>query len=812
MPLEGELYKWSSRLECSLAADEPGTGPSWQYRHIQLISYNGKSRLCCDSPLVHLARTAERVDAKRRLQHVLEKRQLRAADLTSHRERREASKLPLRELDEMTSLGQETQLEVTRAATTVQGTRLLRMQERLEDSYAHAVSPYKTGEVVSDAMVTLETDSTEEHVLDASGAFYRDIEKDTDGSSSLDVPGALQICLAYHGDENLIDEITHVQVQPEIFIDDEQRAYPGYFVQYLVLLEEEEERRPTCIVDARDQSVSVSWDALDSCTDCSVTGTGGNLKTGKIRYGELQRCLDVTRVGDTCYLENKYVRVINNNFTMIEKNDTLDVGYYDCKEIEDEVNGAYSPLLDAFFHGTVVGRMYEDWYGMSPLEHKMVFRVHFGHNYSNAFWNGYECQYGDGYTDWHPLVSVDIIGHEVGHGVTEQNSNLYYYQQWGAINEAFSDMAGETAQAYLGDADWVMGVDIIKNDGPPLRYFENPENDNHSIAHVDNYTDYMDPHLGSGVYNRVFYLLVHEYGLPIKEVFHVFLHANQMYWHHMSTYASGACDVMKAAYDLGQDGTRFRQAFEDVGIEVCDTEEHVLGLRNDEVYYDITVSKDVTPTFRFGFPGEFAESVEVNASSTQGEVLIVISDKTWGSEYEAFEILATGHGSVMYEIPGNSSEHLTIELKTDPKNRLTDVMLVATYKCITDFVVNPEEGLSFYMQYMWEGERLVDFRSRKRAELSGLDDEAEGSCCAHLTSAAERVDAKRHLQHVLESRQLRAADMTPNRESREAPRLPLRELDEMTSVGVESEFEVTKATTSVQGTRLLRMQEKFKGA
>nr|KAG5714530.1 hypothetical protein BaRGS_006976 [Batillaria attramentaria] len=578
-------------------------------------------------------------------------------------------------------------------------------------------------------MVTLETDSTEEHVLDASGAFYRDIEKDTDGSSSLDVPAALQICLANHGDENLINEITHVQVQPEIFIDDEQRAYPGYFVQYLVLLEEEEERRPTCIVDARDQSVSVSWDALDSCTDCSVTGTGGNLKTGKIRYGELQRCLDVTRVGDTCYLENKYVRVINNNFTRIEKNDTLDVGYYDCKEIEDEVNGAYSPLLDAFFYGTVVGRMYEDWYGMSPLEHKMVFRVHFGHNYSNAFWNGYECQYGDGYTDWHPLVSVDIIGHEVGHGVTEQNSNLYYYQQWGAINEAFSDMAGETAQAYLGDADWVMGIDIIKNDGPPLRYFDNPENDNHSIAHVDNYTDYMDPHLGSGVYNRVFYLLVHEYGLPIKEVFHVFLHANQMYWHHMSTYASGACDVMKAAYDLGQDGTRFRQAFEDVGIEVCDTEEHVLGLRNDEVYYDITVSKDVTPTFRFGFPGEFAESVEVNASSTQGEVLIVISDKTWGSEYEAFEILATGHGSVMYEIPGNSSEHLTIELKTDPKNRLTDVMLVATYKCITDFVVNPEEGLSFYMQYMWEEycpEEYEAAQKRKEEEEKQKEEEEEG--------------------------------------------------------------------------------------
>jgi hypothetical protein len=30
---------------------------------------------------------------------------------------------------------------------------------------------------------------------------------------------------------------------------------------------------------------------------------------------------------------------------------------YNCEEMEgDEVNGAYSPLLDAFFYGTVVGR------------------------------------------------------------------------------------------------------------------------------------------------------------------------------------------------------------------------------------------------------------------------------------------------------------------------------------------------------------------------------------------------------------------------------------------------------------------------
>ncbi|KAK7506815.1 hypothetical protein BaRGS_00001666 [Batillaria attramentaria] len=61
-------------------------------------------------------------------------------------------------------------------------------------------------------MMILETDNTEEHVLDASGVFYQDIEKDTDGSSSLDESGALEICLAYNLDERLVDDITHVKV------------------------------------------------------------------------------------------------------------------------------------------------------------------------------------------------------------------------------------------------------------------------------------------------------------------------------------------------------------------------------------------------------------------------------------------------------------------------------------------------------------------------------------------------------------------------------------------------------------------------
>ena len=521
-------------------------------------------------------------------------------------------------------------------------------------------------------------------------------------------------------------------MKSHILFDDEQKAYPAYLVQYLVLLEGEE-RRPTCTLDARDARMTMSWDALDSCVDCKAKGTGGNLQIGKIRYGELQKCLDLRRENDTCYLENKYVRIINNNYTMKEvadeDEDDMPVASYNCEEIDDDVNGAYSPLLDALFYGTVVGKMYADWYNITPLGDTMTFRVHFGVNFTNAFWNGYECQYGDGGEMFHPLISIDIVGHEVAHGVTEKSSNLYYFQQWGGINEAFSDMAGETAEAYLDEADWLMGVDVSKH-RTPLRFFENPEVDNSSIAHADNFTDFMDPHYSSGVYNRVFYLLVHDYGLPIKNVFRAFLHANQMYWHHMSDFVRAACDVMKAAYDLGQDGGKFRKAFEEVGIEVCDTEDHVLGLRSEKNYTDLTVSKNSSPFFLFGVPGEFAESVTVNASSSQGKVYIVVSNKTWGNEEQEVHVYAEGFRSVQFDVPDNTSLHVSVKLSTDSDTPLTDVTLVASYACVEHYATNTSGDISEYLFYIWEFYCKKGQEEDDEEEELGEEgeDEEENSC------------------------------------------------------------------------------------
>lgn len=67
--------------------------------------------------------------------------------------------------------------------------------------------------------------------------------------------------------------------------------------------------------------------------------------------------------------------------------------------------------------------------------------------YDNAFWDGSQMVYGDGYPG-----ALDVVGHEFTHGITQHMSNLYYYYQSGAIDEALSDVMGELIQQLYGPA------------------------------------------------------------------------------------------------------------------------------------------------------------------------------------------------------------------------------------------------------------------------------------------------------------------------------------------------------------------------
>ena len=93
--------------------------------------------------------------------------------------------------------------------------------------------------------------------------------------------------------------------------------------------------------------------------------------------------------------------------------------------------------------------------------------------YPNAFWNGYQMVYGDGY-----VMDADVVAHEMTHGVTQYESKLFYYMQSGAINEAFSDIWGEFVdQVYDNGKDnpWLIGEDLPLYTGEgPFRSLSDP--------------------------------------------------------------------------------------------------------------------------------------------------------------------------------------------------------------------------------------------------------------------------------------------------------------------------------------------------
>ncbi len=169
---------------------------------------------------------------------------------------------------------------------------------------------------------------------------------------------------------------------------------------------------------------------------------------------------------------------------------------------------------------------------------RVVGIVDFGHNYFNAFYNGYTStmNYGGavdaGTVVFRPFSGcLDIVAHEFTHGITGNTSHLIYQNQPGALNEHFSDAFGYFIEAaYQNGGDWYIGEDLT--DYPTylgIRDMSNPPNENqpdrvggpYYVAPTDNPTssnDYGGVHTNSGIPNKVLYLLVHgglHYGINV---------------------------------------------------------------------------------------------------------------------------------------------------------------------------------------------------------------------------------------------------------------------------------------------------------
>ena len=186
--------------------------------------------------------------------------------------------------------------------------------------------------------------------------------------------------------------------------------------------------------------------------------------------------------------------------------------------------------------------LYKDVYKRNSIDGsgmRIDSTVHYRTGYDNAFWNGEQMVYGDGDENL-PVderlfnrftIALDVIGHELTHGVTQFEAKLSYFQQPGALNESMSDVFGSLVKQYqlaqtAADADWIIGAGLLTANvngvgirsmkAPGTAYDDPVLGKDPQPAHMKDYvttiSDNGGVHINSGIPNHAFYITAVELG------------------------------------------------------------------------------------------------------------------------------------------------------------------------------------------------------------------------------------------------------------------------------------------------------------
>lgn len=443
------------------------------------------------------------------------------------------------------------------------------------------------------------------------GVIYEGLEKDLAGTTNFAMNDAQkekalsQAKIAYEQKTN-VHGVSYQQEETKtiIYVDENKQAHYAYLVSFYDDDHIHGAHRPTFIMNAESLHIYKNWDQVFTMDTQVVGGVGGNEKTGALIYDNATGNIPALNMSTFSYDTEVAPGQKIKNTLCIFTNDDLEVQdvSYDSSVIsvpcqpqashnnilwvsndanftrwnDDEMNNGFSPSLDAFYAGTIIKKLYQDWYGIPALVQedgktpmKMVLRTHYGRKFDNAFWDGKQMTFGDGGSMFYPLTSLDVGAHEISHGFTQQHSNIDGSQdQMGALHESFSDIAAAAAEYYVtGKNSWKIGSTISKGDSP-LRYMDTPTRDSRSLDNMKDFKEGMDPHLLAGVFSKAFYLIATTHGWDTHKAFDTMVKANMYYWNSsMKTFGDAACGVVSATKDLNYNVADVRVAFSKVGID-----------------------------------------------------------------------------------------------------------------------------------------------------------------------------------------------------------------------------------------------------
>ena len=181
--------------------------------------------------------------------------------------------------------------------------------------------------------------------------------------------------------------------------------------------------------------------------------------------------------------------------------------------------------------------------------------------------------------------ALDVVGHELTHGVIYHSANLIYQNQPGALNESFSDIFGEMVEARTaGRPDWLVGTALITELDEPVRNMKNPAAltfdgrrpyPTKMSEFIYTQEDEGGVHVNSSIPNRAFYLLAAglDGAIGLRDAERIFYRALTVHLVQNSQFVDARLACIQAAEELfGPESVQARKTAEAFdAVEISDS-------------------------------------------------------------------------------------------------------------------------------------------------------------------------------------------------------------------------------------------------
>lgn len=440
-----------------------------------------------------------------------------------------------------------------------------------------------------------------------------------------------------------------------------------------------------------------NWDVFVEVSSGKVVDTSSNIRYDGATTGS-GTAVDGSTKSLNLYLSGSSYQMIDTTKPMVgdietytANNRQVQPGTIVSNTSSSFITETFKAPVSAHYYAASVYDFYNNLFGRNSIDGNgmsIISTAHYGSSYNNAFWDGTQMVYGDGDGTEFTYLSgdMDVVAHELTHGVTENTANLTYSNQPGALNESMSDVLGVLAETYMNynvaggnawtfnSADWVVGDDVYTPGiaGDALRSLANPTLYNQPDNMSDYYnttSDYGGVHTNSGIPNKAAFLIAQAIGNS---------ETAQIYYRALTSYLTSSSDFLAARYALVSSATdlygasstevsAINNAFDSVGVvAVNDTYEP-----NDTLAQSYSISSGSTYSSYISSSND----TDCYKISARGGYTITASLTNLPKDYDLYLYNSNGRAVANSYNAGTTSESITYK----PKSSGTYYLVVVGY-------------------------------------------------------------------------------------------------------------------------------------